>query len=232
VRDEREWPLARTRWTKYFLDATQSRLVLQPVSQEASATFSAMTTAVEFSTTLEEDTEVTGPVAARLLISSSTTDADLFLTIQIFDAESKEVTFVGASEPAAPVAQGWLRASHRALDLQRTQPYRPWDSHQSIDKLEPGKVYPVDVEMWPTSMVFPKGYRLVLGIEGKDFERAEATVASTIGRSAMVVRGSGPFLHTDPGDRPIPEFAGQTTIFTGQAHPSFLMLPIIPSKTP
>jgi uncharacterized protein len=230
VRDEHEWPLARTRWTKHFLDATGSRIVLQAPVQEASATFSAMTTAAVFSTApMEEDTEFTGPLAAHLFVSSSTTDADLFLTLQIFDAEGTEVTFVGASEPAAPVAQGWLRASHRALDLPRSRPYRPWHSHQSVDKLEPGKIYPVDVEIWPTSMVFPKGYRMVLRIEGRDFERPQTTAASTIGRSAMVVRGSGPFLHTDPDDRPLDDFAGQTTIFTGPTHQSFLMMPVIPS---
>lgn len=203
-----------------------------PPTQDRFATFSAMKTALVLSTTpMQGDTEFTGPLAAHLWISSSTTDADLFLTLQAFDADSKEVTFVGASDPAVPVAQGWLRASHRALDLERSLPYRPWHSHQSIDKLEPGKAYPVDVEIWPTSMVFPRGYRLVLRIEGKDFDRSDAA-ASAVGRSSTMVRGSGPFLHTDPNDRPVPEFAGETTIFTGPAHESFLTLPLIPADAP
>ena len=228
IRDEHEWPLARTRWTKYFLDAGQSRMAPQETAQEASAAFMAMETAAVFSTApMAADTEFTGPVAAHLFISSSTTDADLFLTLQILDPEGKEVTFVGASDPAVPVAQGWLRASHRALDLQESRPYQPRHLHQSIDKLEPGKIYPVDVEIWPTSMVIPRGYRMALRVEGKDFERAEASAASAVGRSAMVVKGSGPYMHTDPSDRPAPEFAGRTTIFTGPSHQSFLVMPVI-----
>jgi predicted acyl esterase len=231
VREEKQWPLARTQWTNYYLDAANSGIARQPPKQDAIATFSAMKTALVLSTApMEEDTEFTGPLAAHLWISSSTTDADLFLTLQAFDPEGKEVTFVGASDPAVPVAQGWLRASHRALDLERTLPYRPWHSHQSIDKLGPGTPTLVDVEIWPTSMVFPKGYRLSLRIEGKDFERSGAAV-STVGRSATVVGGSGPFLHTDPKDRPVPEFAGETTIYTGPLHQSFLTLPLIPAAT-
>jgi uncharacterized protein len=229
VRKEKEWPLARTQWTKYYLDAANSRIAQQTPTQDAFATFSAMETALVLSTApMESDMEFTGPLAAHLWISSSTTDADLFLTLQAFDAEGKEVTFIGASDPAVPVAQGWLRASHRALDLIRSLPYRPWHSHQGIDKLEPGKPYLVDVEIWPTSMVFPKGYRLAVRIEGRDFERP-GVAASTVGRSSMLTRGSGPFLHTDPKDRPVAEFAGETTIFTGPARESFLTLPLIPA---
>jgi hypothetical protein len=80
-------------------------------------------------------------------------------------------------------------------------------------------------------MVFPRGYRLALRIEGKDFERSGAA-ASTVGRSSTVAAGSGPFLHTDPNDRPVPEFAGETSIFTGPAHESFLVLPLIPANAP
>jgi predicted acyl esterase len=232
VREEKEWPLARTQWTNYYLDAANSGIAQQPPKQDAIATFSATKSALVLSTApMESDTEFTGPLAAHLWISSSTTDADLFLTLQAFDPAGKEVTFVGASDPAVPVAQGWLRASHRALDLTRTLSYRPWHSHQSIDKLEPGKAYSVDVEIWPTSMVFPRGYRLALRIEGKDFERSGAA-ESTVGRSSTVAAGSGPFLHTDPNDRPVPEFAGETSIFTGPARESFLVLPLIPANAP
>jgi predicted acyl esterase len=228
--EEQEWPLARTRWTNYYLDASTSRIAPQPPGQDSSAVFAATRTALVFSTApLEQDTEFTGPLAAHLWISSSTSDADLFLTFQAFDAAGREVTFVGASDPAVPVAQGWLRASHRALDAARSLPYRPWHSHQSIDKLEPGKIYGVDVEIWPTSMVFAQGSRMVLRIEGNDFARPGTTAPSAVGRSAILLRGSGPFLHTDPIDRPVPEFAGETTILTGPTHESFLTMPLIPA---
>ena len=72
---------------------------------------------VTFSTPpLEHDTEITGPSALKLFVSSATSDADLFVVLRVFDPQGKEVVFQGALDPHTPVAQGWLRASHRKLD--------------------------------------------------------------------------------------------------------------------
>ena len=57
------------------------------------------------------ETEITGPIAAKLFVSSETTDADLFLVLRVFTPDLKEVTFHGALDPHTPIAQGWLRAS-------------------------------------------------------------------------------------------------------------------------
>ncbi len=65
---------------------------------------------------LAKSLEITGPVAAKLWISSETTDADLFLALRVFDPAGKEVTFIGSNDPRVPVGLGWLRASHRKLD--------------------------------------------------------------------------------------------------------------------
>src|SRR6185295_29234 len=73
--------------------------------------------------------EITGPVAAKLFVSSDTTDADLFLVLRVFDPAGKEVVFIGSNDPRTPVGLGWLRASHRKLDPKRALPYRPWHTH-------------------------------------------------------------------------------------------------------
>jgi predicted acyl esterase len=65
---------------------------------------------------LEAETEITGPMAAKLYVSSASADADLFLLLRVFEPGGEEVTFHGANAPNAPIAQGWLRASHRKLD--------------------------------------------------------------------------------------------------------------------
>ena len=57
-----------------------------------------------------------GRSAAKLYVSSTTADADLFLIFRVFDPDGEEVTFQGALDPHTPVAHGWLRASHRKLD--------------------------------------------------------------------------------------------------------------------
>jgi hypothetical protein len=44
------------------------------------------------------------------------------------------------------------------------------------------------------------------------------------------MKGSGLFLHNDPGDRGTPEFAGTSTIHSGGRFPSHLLLPLIPRR--
>lgn len=212
IRQEQEWPLARTQWTPWHLDAGAGTLSNEAPAQGAQATFTAMKGGLSFSTPpFDQEMEFTGPVTLRLWVSSSTPDADLFAVLRVFDPEGQEATFVGAHE-RVPMALGWLRASHRKLDPARSQPWRPWHSHDEVQKLVPGEVYPLDVEIWPTSMVFPKGWRLVLTVQGHDF----------------VVTLPGRMRHDHPVDRPAEEFGGQTTVHTGGAYASQLVLPLIP----
>ena len=154
----------------------------------------------EWTTPLDEDTEITGPVAAGLYISSSTTDTDLFVTLRAFAPDGSEVDFQGALDPHTPLAQGWLRASHRRLDASLSAPYRPYHTHDTAEPLTPGEVYALQVELWPTCIVLPAGYRLALTLQGKDFERATAAVQPA--SFVNPFRGSGPFTHTNRQDRP------------------------------
>mgnify|MGYP000594770501 CR=1 FL=1 len=133
--------------------------------------FRAMQEELSFSTApFAEQTEITGPVAAKLFISSSTTDADLLLTLRLFDPQDKEVLFVGAVDPNVPLTQGWLRASHRKLDASRSLPWRPFHSHDEVQPVVPGNIYELDIEIWPTCIVVPSGYRLKLTVSGHDFD--------------------------------------------------------------
>jgi uncharacterized protein len=77
----------------------------------------------------------------------------------VFELNGQEVTFQGALDPHTPVAQGWLRASHRKLDPKKSTPYRPYHSHDELWPLDPNQVVELDVEICPTSIVVPKGYR-------------------------------------------------------------------------
>ena len=103
---------------------------------------------------LPQDVEVTGPLAASFWVSSSTEDMDLFLTLRNFDADGNEVLETGQQGAPVPVAKGWLRVSHRELDPELTLPYRPYHKHTRRLYLKPGEIVKVDVEIWPTSMVF------------------------------------------------------------------------------
>src|SRR5215207_677310 len=201
-RAENEWPLARTEWTKFYLDPADFSLRREPRSAEAAITFDALGEGVTFLTPpLESETEVTGLSAAKLLVSSSTSDADLFLVLRVFSADMKEIVFQGAIDPHTPIAQGWLRASHRKLDPALSTPYRPYHTHDEPWPLTPGEPVELDVEIWPTSIVVPAGYRIGLTIRGKDYEYGGGS-GGRLSNFKNELKGCGPFLHDDPVDRP------------------------------
>jgi predicted acyl esterase len=228
-RHENEWPLARTRWTEFHLDLSNMQLLSAPPEQEASVTYDALGDGVTFSTPpLAEDTEITGPSTLQLSLSSSTTDADLFVVLRVFDKNNTEVVFQGALDPHTPIGQGWLRVSHRKTDPARSLPYRPWHTHDEKQPLKPGAAVPVDVEIWPTCIMVPKGYRIALTIRGRDYVWDGA--ATTLSNMKNPMRGCGPFEHDDPTDRPPEIFGGKVTLHSGPSRPAVLLLPVIPPK--
>ena len=204
-------------------------LTPNPVTTDHSVNYDPMGAGLTFSTPpFTEDTEITGPSALRLFISSATVDADLFVVLRVFDPAGSEVVFQGALDPHTPVGQGWLRASHRKTDPARSLPYRPWHTHDEKQPLTPGTVYPLDLEIWPTCIVVPRGYRLALTVRGRDYVWDGA--ATTLSNMKNPMRGCGPFEHDDETDRPPEVFGGTVTLLMGPAHPAALLLPVIPPR--
>jgi predicted acyl esterase len=229
-RAENEWPLARTKWTKFYLNSADFSLVETSLTGGARVTFDALGEGVTFMTPpLHAETEITGPVAAKLFASSSTTDADLFLVLRVFSADMKEIVFQGAIDPHTPIAQGWLRASHRKLDPKLSTPYRPYHTHDEKQPLNPGEPVELDIELWPTSIVVPAGYRVALTVRGKDYEYGGGS-GGRLSNFKNELMGCGPFLHDDPGDRPKEIFGGKTTLHFGGDQRAYLLLPVIPAK--
>jgi predicted acyl esterase len=227
-RVEEDWPIPHTQWTSLHLEPTTLGLQATPVSVDEQITFDALGDGVTFLTApVPQPTEITGPIALQLVISSSTTDADLFVVVRVFDDKDEEVTFQGAIDPHTPIGQGWLRASHRKLDDQLSKPWRPYHAHDERWPLTPDTAVPVAIEIWPTSIVVPKGCRIGLTVRGKDYEYANSTGAR-LSNFKNELKGCGPFLHDDPRDRPVEIFGGQTTLHFGADQPNVLLLPIIP----
>ena len=85
-RAEQEWPLARTRWTRLYLDPGAERAARPSRPGDAQASFRAAGGRHHCSAPrrLSAETEITGPVAAKLFVSSSTSDADLFVVVRLF----------------------------------------------------------------------------------------------------------------------------------------------------
>jgi predicted acyl esterase len=229
LRAENEWPLARTQWTKFYLDPTARSLGELAPKDAAALPYETTGDGVTFLTPpMTADMEITGPVAAKLFVSSDSSDADLFLVLRVFDPAGKEVVFIGSNDPRTPVGLGWLRASHRKLDATRTRPYRPWHSHDEEWPLTPGVPVELDIEIWPTCIVVPGGYRVGLTIRGKDYEYDGSDAA--LPHATYPMKGVGPFTHTDPRDRPPDIFGGVNTLHFGAGQAPYLLLPIIPPR--
>jgi predicted acyl esterase len=236
-RYEHEWPLARTQWTKFFFDLSNSATTDMPQTGTLAAVNPAKTSACTYAATglgsmgstsaasaqvmgggikpgmgialetapLLADLEVTGPVAASFWVSSSSEDMDLFLTLRNFDADGNEVLETGQQGAPVPVAKGWLRVSHRELDPLLSLPYRPYHKHQRRLNLKPGEIVRVEVEIWPTSMVFKKGHRIRLDVQPRDGV------------------GSASYMHYHADYN-----TGTNTIYSGGDRESYLLLPVIP----
>jgi predicted acyl esterase len=228
-RAENEWPLARTQWTKLYLDPSDCSLRREAPDEVRRIDYQTTGAGVMFLTPpLERDMEITGPVAAKIFLSSDTTDADLFLVLRVFTPDGKEITFMGSNDPRTPIGIGWLRASHRELDAQKTLPYRPYHPHQRAQPLTPGEPVELDVEIWPTSIVVPAGYRIGLSVRGKDYEYPGPPLS--IPGVLYTLTGVGPFLHTHRKDRPPEIFGGINTLHFSAAQTPYVLLPVIPSE--
>jgi hypothetical protein len=226
-RFENEWPLGRTDWTEYHLGKLGT-LSARSETRE-SVEYEPLGDGVTFTTRpFHAETEITGPMSAKLFISSETTDADIFVVVRLFDPDDEEVTFMGALDPNTPLAQGWLRASHRELDHRLSTPSRPYHTHTRPQLLVPGEIYELDIEIWPTSIVIPAGYRLVVTIRGNDYQY-DGELTDFAKSFHYANRGVGPFVHNDPDDRPRETFSGKVTIHLGGETDSHILLPIVPA---
>ena len=66
--------------------------------------------------------------------------------MQAFSETDDEVYFQGTVDPRTPLAQGWLRSSHRKLDRDKSIFWRPYHSHDEKQMLIPNEVYELDIE--------------------------------------------------------------------------------------
>ena len=229
LRAENEWPLARTQWTRYYLQPRDRTLATKQPDGETTIQYRTDSDGVTFLTTpMQHELEITGPVAVKLWVSSDTPDADIFVVLRVFDPRGKEITFIGSNDPRTPIGLGWLRASHRKLDAKESLPHRPVHTHDEEWPLTPGVPVEVDVEVWPTCIVVPPGYRVGLTVRGRDYEYDGTDAA--IAHAAYPMKGVGPFTHANPHDRPRETFGGTNTLHFAAGGMPYVLLPVIPPK--
>lgn len=234
-RFENEWPLARTQWTKMYFSIENERspdeahaeghLVTDQVTTARQISYSGSNpnkagigsgssapgigrSGISFVTDpMAHDTEITGPLMANLWVSSTAEDMDVMVTLRNIDPDGKEVFELGQQGQPVVLTKGWLRASHRKLDPQKSLPYRPYHAHNERLWLEPDVPVECQIEIISTCIVLKKGHQLRVDIHAQD--------------SA----GSGNFthFHADYNEEAI------HTFYAGGAMNSYILLPIIPS---
>jgi hypothetical protein len=222
-RASRNWPVAGTRPTAYFLagrsPAGGDLQQRSPVAAGARTTFAVrydvdcptlvkrpdglltgappcpvVHAGPHFVTpVLKADTEITGDAVADLWVSSSASDGNFFIYLEDVAPDGKVI----------PVTDGRLKASLRKLDKPRYDVLGlPWhrSDRQDAEPLTPGRPARLVFNLLPTSYVFKAAHRIQISVAGADYRERDRSPVSP----APVV-----------------------TLYDTPANPSFVTLPLV-----
>lgn len=226
VRNENEWPLARTHYTRLYLDANKAALASQPAPEAKVVYSSTQGGSASFAITFDRDTELTGYIKVKLWVAAEdANDMDVFAVIKKFGgpcdldtplcksleaasngsyAQGNQVYFRGQNGYGADVVtRGQLRVSQRELDGKLSSAWLPVQKFQGEKKLTPGEIVPVEFAISPSSTLFRKGETLTLYLQGYN-----------------------------PTDHPLLFYdwlvnRGRHAIYTGGKYDSYLQVPVI-----
>lgn len=168
-RPEKEFPLARTEFKKLYLNAATGTLLPNLVAQESLTSYKADdgTGQAVFTIKFDEDTELTGYMKLRLWVEADgAEDMDLFVYVDKLDQQGNPVPAMVLGNFPSPGARGLLRVSHRELDEMRSTPSEPFLTHRREQLLSPKETIPVEIGIWPMSMLWHKGQQLRVVVQG------------------------------------------------------------------
>ena len=173
-RHDISWPVDERGAERLWVDPAAGLLDREPPAA-SQVRFDSTTGRLDLSTTFADDTDVVGPMRLRLWLETEhADDADLFVAVRKFTADGREMRWpFNAVFEDGPVALGWLRASHRALDESASSELRPVHPHDREEPLTPGVPVPLEIEIWPSATRFRAGERLVVTVLGRDFNERE-----------------------------------------------------------
>ncbi|MBM4408265.1 MAG: CocE/NonD family hydrolase, partial [Chloroflexi bacterium] len=166
VRDEREWPLARTDWTRLYL-RRYGELDFEPESDPSEPDAFVhlppqisvrMPSLVWQTAPFTSGVEVTGPVALTLFASIDAEDGNFVAGLYDVAPDGRRTV----------LTKGYLRASHRALDTARSTLSRPIHPHVDPEPVEPGAVVEYQLAFSVMCNWFAPGHRLALELSSTD----------------------------------------------------------------
>lgn len=196
---------------EFHFDATTQRIQTASPQHSSSITFDPLEGSVDFRFEFEEVRSIVGPMSLALSLScDGASDADVFVIVRKLRSDGSEVLYpINSLFADGPVALGWLRASHRAVDESKSTPLVPFHPHDREHLLEAGEIVQLDIEIWPSGTVFHAGESLIVTVQGRDWIHRPPA------------QGVPPLqiLHDRTRN------AGAWTIHTGPQHPSILRVP-------
>lgn len=196
-----DWPLPQTKWTPFYLHERGLLSEREHWSHEGCDSFEDspwMRGHLLYATPpMVENTEVLGPIALKLYAATNDTEIHWIVSLLEIDADGRR----------RQLTKGWLKASHRELDLEQSKPWEPIHRHTRAEPLAPGRIYEFDLKIVATGNLFKAGSRIALRISCADDEP----------QSALELAATGSLRRT---------FAARVTVFHDAEHPSYLLLPI------
>lgn len=245
-RAEDEFPLARTVYRKLYLSAADSTLQASLPQQEITDIYQseAKDNKVTYRYRMDKPTEITGYMKLHLWVSAPDHD-DMDLAVRV-EKLSKDGQPLPDRAGNRIVATGQLRVSLRQLDTLRTTEAEPYYTFTGEQKLKPGEIVPVEIEIWPMGLFFERGEILQLTVGAYQSEKAAIPFGSakiTVPEERftympgqpvkMMTLGGDATECADPSEvvtSPATHNVGRHCIYTGGRYDSYLYIPEIPAK--
>lgn len=245
-RAEEEFPLARTVYRKLYLSAADSTLLTVLPEQENVNTYQSAADChqVNYRYRMDKPTEITGYMKLHLWVAALDND-DMDLSVRV-EKLSKDGQPIPDRMGNRIVATGQMRVSMRQLDTLRTTEAEPYYPFTTVQKLKPGEIVPVEIEIWPMGLFFEKDEILQLTVGAYQPEKAAIPFGSahiTVPKEDFTyMPGQQPEMMTlggnadecaDPAEvvtSPATHNVGRHCIYTGGRYDSYLYIPEIPAK--
>jgi predicted acyl esterase len=230
-----DWPVPGTTWHTLYLH-TWERLRAEPFppfsreSYDMADTFAQMppthTSKIQklryLTDPLPNDTLVAGPMSLTLYGSIDQDDTNWIVALKDVGPDVGRRTARATEReipddlPEKELTRGWLKASHRAIDAERSEAWKPWHplTRKMAKPVVPGEIVEYQIDILPNANLFRKGHRICLEIMSMDFPTGVAG-------------------YTDVEYIPYHVCSSKTTvhnIYHSHTYPSRLLLPVIPTS--
>lgn len=246
-RIENEWPLKRAAYERLWLNGATSGLQHGKVARSVKQTYVADSVghnSLQYRMLMRKTTEITGYMKLHLWVAAEDfNDMDLQVSVQKLDRNGNPIVGMTGTPVAAT---GFMRVSMRKLDPEKSTESEPYYlfTKETEQKLEPGKAYPVEIQLWPIGLIFEKGEYLQLTVGAYEppvpalkFGSAKITIPSkgmtydpSDSNVELVTLGGEADHVEDPAEvvkSPATHNRGRHTILTGGKYDSYLYIPVI-----